>query len=193
MEQTKNIVVISIISLCSNTRVIVLLVSVNNALEKNQFKFNKRLPPPYTHTQFYWWLNTLHVLDRKSSTSELTTTIPDAKQRCSPVSKAMFKTPTWKQDPRFPIRVTYMPLGLKTTTRIWTLQILLLYTRQKQRRYCRSRQDLRILSASILGWLEILVVQLFLSFVKFAKLFGLALAQLFSFCVLCWEALSIQK
>lgn len=81
----------------------------------------------------------------------------------------------------------------------WALNFLLFHiltttTRQMaSRHYGRIDAAFAVLSASVLGWLKVLVVQLFLGFVKLAKLFDLSLAKLLPFCIMCRETLCIKK
>lgn len=85
----------------------------------------------------------------------------------------------------------------KLTDEVFKFCCLFAYTRQvHNRQYGRMADHIRLnimFSAPVLGRLEVFIIQLLLSLVKLAKLFGQSLTELLSLSIMCWETLCKQR
>lgn len=84
----------------------------------------------------------------------------------------------------------------RLTDEVFTLCCFFAYTRQiHNRQYGRMADHIRLnmFSAPVLGRLEVFIIQLLLSLVKLAKLFGQSLTELLSLSIMRWETLCKQR
>lgn len=96
-----------------------------------------------------------------------------------------------KKNNNFPTMTRFGKILPRLTDEVFKLCCFFAYTRQiHNRQYGRMADHIRLntmFSAPVLGRLEVFIIQLLLSLVKLAKLFGQSLTELLSLSIMRWE------